>query len=257
MSYIVNVGGGGVFSILHQFFEVIIDNIDNIDLIKQIKLNVPNHLFIRNQNIFDNIFDFNDKQEEILTISSTSCSGTRNRFFQANLYDNFFILKEINKKLVYNTYIINEVNNYVFKYNIDDKTLGIHIRLTDMNNLHSDYGIISLEDYILEITNYVNNNKNITKLFIASDNNESINKIINIFPNLTINYFENQYRVNNMTDDNFLNQVNNLNDINFIVTNFIENIILSKCCGLIHRISDFANYAIINSDTFKDIICLK
>jgi hypothetical protein len=256
MKYIVNVSGGGIFSLMHQFFEVVIGNINDIDSISSLRIIIPNNPFIKDKFIFDNIFEISDDDNN-KNIIKIFLPSPKNSFLYANLYERFEDLKKINKKLKYNKLIIDEVEQYTKKNNIDNNTLGIHIRLTDMNSIHPEYGIFSLETFINETINYLNNNKHISKLFIASDNNESIEEFIKIFPNLTIYYYENKYRVNNIQDNNYHNQINNLNDKNFIINNFIENIILSKCCGLIHRISDFANYAIINSETFKDIIFLK
>jgi hypothetical protein len=125
-----------------------------------------------------------------------------------------------------------------------------------MNNIHLEYGNIDIEKYIKNTKIILNNNKNITKLFIASDNYESINIFKNEFPNTIISYIDNNNRVNLISNDNFSYQINNLNDKNFLINNFIENLVLSRCSGLLHRISDFANYSIINSDSFKLIICL-
>lgn len=43
---------------------------------------------------------------------------------------------------------------------------------------------------------------------------------------------------------------------NYHINVMIEMIVLSKCAYFIHRVSDFANFAIIYSDTFKIIECL-
>lgn len=253
MSYIIHISGGGIFSLMHQFFETVLNNIKDIDKISDLKIIIENHRFITNNFIFDNIF----VNKNINTSNNIFLCPCKNSFLQANLFERFNDLKKINNKLLYNEFIIEQVNKYVNSFNIDENTFGIHIRLTDMNSMHPEYGNINIEKYIENTKIILNRNKNINKLFIASDNYESINIFENEFPNIIIHYIDNNNRVNLINDNNFEYQISKLNDKDFIINNFIENIILSKCCGLLHRISDFSNYAIINSNTFKIIICIK
>ena len=44
--------------------------------------------------------------------------------------------------------LLDEVKYYQDKFNIDESTVGVHIRLTDMNIVHgNDYGVLTFEDF--------------------------------------------------------------------------------------------------------------
>ena len=129
-----------------------------------------------------------------------------------------------------------------------------------MNECHSDvYGSINIEDYILKINDFINKYKNINNIFIASDNNESLIKIKKYYEdyNIKISFINDIVRINKEIIDfesntNFI--IENMDSETDFHTNiFIEMLVLSKCSYFIHRVSDFANFAIIYSDTFKVI----
>lgn len=251
MSYEVSVRGGGVFSIMHQFFEVVLENVENIDTIEEVNM-IVDHGAIKDQHMFDNVFKVGSCENKIKIASK----HTKNSFLQANLFERIDNLKKISKKMKYNDFILGKVDEFVEKYKIDNCTLGVHVRVTDMNNVHPEYGFVDTNRFVSETKKFLNENKNITKIFLASDNTESINVFIEEFPDIEIIFYEG-IRVEKNTDNNFRFQIENMKDKNFFVSNFIENLILSKCCALIHRISDFANYAIINAENFGEVICIK
>ncbi len=172
MNYRIHISGGGIFSIIHQFFETILDNIQDINEIDDIEIIIKNHIVITEKFIFNNIFIQN---ENINDSKDIFMINTKNSFLQANLFHRIDDLKKINKKLKYQKFILDEANKYVNNFNIDENTFGIHIRLTDMNSIHPEYGIISIERYINETKKILYEHQNINKLFIASDNYESIN----------------------------------------------------------------------------------
>tara|TARA_B100000497_G_scaffold121749_1_gene151924 strand:+ start:746 stop:1660 length:915 start_codon:yes stop_codon:yes gene_type:complete len=96
-----------------------------------------------------------------------------------------------NKYFKFNDYIINEVN----KLNITDNTLGIHYRGTDKNYDTSQANYITIDEMIMIIEDYLNNNINIKTLFCCSDEQIFINKIKEKFKNYKIIEY-NQFRNN-------------------------------------------------------------
>lgn len=245
--------GGGVFSYFHQFIRNM--NINEIPFYNQVRLMVIPSGYVKNVEIFDNVFQY-DNIESFTPTSFDYIPNTYNLYSRANLFSGYPIIKQLCSKMKFQSIILNEVSTFVETYGINVNTLGVHVRLTDMNITHPENGVFTINDYIQEIKNYLTENPTTSSIFIASDNNESIKKIRNEFPSHTILSFDNKYRIEKADDDNLQNQIDNLNNPEFYQQNVIEALILSKCGALIHRISDFANFAILFSTTFKDIRCL-
>lgn len=111
------------------------------------------------------------------------------------------------------------------------------------------------DDYFKKTAEFLSTHE-IKRIFIASDNEESISIFIENFPEYEILWFHEGIRCSSSSDDNFKFQLDNLNNPEFIQKNVIEALILAKCSFLIHRISDFANFAILFSDTYEEIHCL-
>lgn len=82
---------------------------------------------------------------------------------------------------------------------IPDKTLGVHIRMTDMNRCHANLGNVYFSDYVEKINEILETN-DIEKIFIASDNNESIEKLQHIYKD-KICFFETPFRVDKETNE--------------------------------------------------------
>jgi len=173
---------------------------------------------------------------------------------------NFLLGKNILKKIKLSDELMNLVNLNISKYNINNKTLGIHIRLTDMNINH--HSILSINTYIDKIRKIIKENQ-ISNIFLASDNDESIDIIIKHFANenLSINYIPNLIRsLKQETSQDFtIQQYNYLYNTdqeikkNFITDSFLDMLCLSKCGYLIHRTSNVANFAILYSDSIEHI----
>jgi len=186
-----------------------------------------------------------------------------NTFLNANKNKELLVLlKQIVHKNKIHPTIINKVNYYKELLNINDNTLGVHVRITDMNHIHGDiYNSFTIESYFIKIDQMLNQYTHINNIFIASDNIVSINKIKNYYKdnkNIRLSYIEDSIRnpeEHCQTSNFMINEMNKMNNY-YHVNVMIEMLVLSKCSYLIHRISDFANFAIIYSDTFKEIQCL-
>jgi hypothetical protein len=156
---------------------------------------------------------------------------------------------EVINKLKFNKKLLEKVKYYEKKIGIDDSTVGVHVRLTDMNIIHGeDYGVLSFEEFKTQLNPD-------TKYFISSDNNESINKLKELYGN-NINYVKGMIRSEFENENSESIQLNNFKNPQFWIESFLEMLLLSKCGTLICRSSNLSNAAIINSKTIKNIIRL-
>jgi len=80
----------------------------------------------------------------------------------------------------YITNIIDEIFEREFK---DEVVLSVMARGTEYNLHHPMYGVFGVKDYIEEIGRILEENKDITKLFIVSEDMEYITAINEAFPN--------------------------------------------------------------------------
>ena len=70
-----------------------------------------------------------------------------------------------------------------------------------MNVIHPEHGIKTFDDYKNEIDNFLNLYPEIDSIFVASDNNESIKKIVDLYNDITFNdrklkviFYESKFR---------------------------------------------------------------
>ena len=113
--------------------------------------------------------------------------------------------------------------------NINENTIGVHIRLTDMNTLHkNEYGVRNFGQYLNKINSVIKETEN-SNIFIASDNAESIVKLegeYDIITNIISNRHNSEIDTGNQYN-NFL-RLNHLSE-NFWVDSFLDMLSLAKC----------------------------
>jgi hypothetical protein len=80
-------------------------------------------------------------------------------------------------------YIIDKIDEIYEKEFKDEVVLSVMARGTEYNLHHPMYGIFGVDDYIKEIGKILEENKDITKLFIVSEDMEYITAISQAFPN--------------------------------------------------------------------------
>lgn len=98
-----------------------------------------------------------------------------------NKFYNSFSLKQYLKDLI-DEYYINNIKNKV--------TLGVQVRLTDMNHYHN---VSPVESYITKIKEILSINPEIDQIFLATDDAKIIKKIKDEI-NIPILYYENMFR---------------------------------------------------------------
>jgi len=80
-------------------------------------------------------------------------------------------------------YILEQVDDIYNKEFKNEVVLGIMARGSEYNALHPMYGVFGIEHYILEIKKVLEKHKDITKLYIVSEETDYIKKIHKAFPN--------------------------------------------------------------------------
>lgn len=234
MNYSIMAEGAGIFS---QYIRIL-QEASNLSCEKL-------HLRSYNSvNHFDSIFDQSrDNSFTNLSVRGAPRGNYTNRKPIENS-KNLNYYKNLVNSLKFNNNFLEKVSLYE-KY-IDSDTIGVHVRLTDMNILHPEYGIVGIEDYI-------SNMENGKKYFVASDNEESLQKLENIYKNNII-YVPYLKRAKLENDNSYKLQIKNLENSDFWQEAFLEMYLLSKCGTLLCRTSNVANCSIIHSKTIKKII---
>lgn len=240
MDCIFDINAGGIFSkymfgiqnaAKHEFDSLYFNIIDS--------RTSPNSFdFVLDQKISDDFYRVNCEN-----------LGTYDKKNHIEKSENFNIYKNIVKKIKIKQTILDKVEEYIKKLNINENTIGVHLRLTDMNIHHiTQYGVLKFEYYL--------SNMDVNKdYFIASDNHESIEKLVGIFGD-KIKYIPKMIRCEKESDDSTILQIDNFKNEEFWVEAFIEMLILSKCNKIICRTSNLINSSIIHSNNISEIIRL-
>lgn len=247
----LHITGGGIFSKMMLAIQSIADL--GYDL-ESCYLNIADHRALSSEgtNPLDSIIN----QTYDPSYASVDCRfldsyNTKNRVEESKEYEK---LKHIASQLKYKPELSALVNDYVYMLGIKDNTIGVHIRLCDMNILHgADYGVFSFSDYYFKICKELKSSN--ANIFVASDNEESILKLKTIFGN-RISYVPNLIRAKTEIEDSSTLQSDNFRSTKFWQEAFLEMLLLSKCSTLICRTSNVANMAIISSNSIKKIIML-
>ena len=155
--------------------------------------------------------------------------------------EEFSEMRKLAKTLVIKPKLISTAN----KFHIDDKTLGVHIRIIDYNKVHADLGVFYIEDYIRKIREVLDK-EDVSNIFVSSDNFQSILILKKEFGNRII-YYDSKIR----PVSNYLWQ--GINNPVLWEEMMIWMLILSKCRYLVCRISNGSNAAILFSDSITKI----
>lgn len=162
-------------------------------------------------------------------------------------------LKAIASKLKYKQELRVLLDDYLYMLGIDKNTIGVHVRLCDMNIAHvRDYGYVSFDDYVEAIKRELDLEG---KIFVASDNKESITKLQRLFGSRVV-FVKNLIRAETEIEDSSKLQEKHFKEERFWREAFLEMLLLSKCSKLICRTSNLAHMAVISSNTIKKIITL-
>jgi hypothetical protein len=227
------LGLGGSLTILFNWLCLFGDKVGNIyvDLSDSWKESTG-----IDKNIFDLILD----QNKIEGAPEIQVGGHYLHNFNDDILSN--IRNIINEKIKIKPEILKKINDVIEKNNITNinELCGVHVRLTDMFEYHNDiYGKVDFDSYLNEMYKFSED----TEYFIASDNNESIFKLKNIFGK-KIHYISNITRTKNEKDvgKNFRSKnralifslgLDRLKNDDNVINDFIDLMVLSKCKKLI------------------------
>jgi hypothetical protein len=251
MNIKVDTFGGGPFS---QFMVAL----QSINDVHKNDLDKIDNIYIDTDMVSINPFNYVlEQNSEMLFDSIVNCRESHHRREQnkgiLEYTDLFNInngdlenLKKIIKKIKIKNTVTDKLNT------LNDRTLGVHIRLTDMNSIHPIHGIFTINDYISKIKTVLKGDPTLNNIFISSDNDESISKIISIFSNHTITYNTVSNRSVKEDDTSYMSyQTKSFSSEMFWVDSFLEMLSLSLCDELIYRVSNLNNSSVIFSEKIK------
>lgn len=166
-------------------------------------------------------------------------------------YD-FKLYKGIISKIQFTDELNSLLEDSIKRLNISKDTLGVHVRLTDMNTTHgSQYGIGTTKQYIETIRGLTPKHN----IFVASDNNESLIKLKKEFGNKIASIddciradAEDSYAISLWLDGNNFKQL--------WIEAFLDMLLLSKCGTIVCRTSNLSNTSILYADDDVNVIRL-
>lgn len=135
------------------------------------------------------------------------------------------------KKFTPSKEIQNIVDNFVNTNFSNQKVIGVHIRGTD-------YGFHDLDQYVKAIQQY----ESFDKVYVASDNQQSIDYIANHFDNVC--FYDTDIRKKDINEDVLCRNLSNDLRVKHGQDVFVESLLLSKCNHLISVNSNVAAAAL-------------
>ena len=230
---------------------------------------------------FDYVFEQNRKireQQKVITLEETHRSPillqpiyihfAQRKIHRNDVFEQLPHLKTILSKLSFQDEVENDFSSFIENNKIGKNSLGVHIRITDMNHVHPEHGVHHFDDYVKIIDQIHHSYDNI---FVASDNIESIQKMKDLYPDKVV-YFDDTVHVESTETANHLIKVvqqwkqhgDPWNQRSSPWTRedprawqeiFREVMVLSRCGFLLGRSSSVSLCAILFSDDFN--LCSK
>lgn len=278
-NYIFHVPGGGVFSRLLQFaIEPLADvEFDNVYLIPSgfAESNDPADPFgieafeICKKHVAQmNAYGINEPYEHIFgyVLDQQKGSGyqyigylqqgpTYNKENKIERSPRFQDYKRVLNKLRFRPELYFYADKYCKQNNINEQTLGVHVRLTTMNMLHWDlYQQITIDNYIKSIEHELMSG-NYKNIFVSSDNDESIQKLRAVFGDKIIAH-DNFIRYPTEKHKDFFDSIPEYDwfyQKRYWTETFNDCMVLARCGGLVCRESNFSNMAILFSKGYTSI----
>jgi len=245
MNVLVKTIGGGVFSKFMVAIQSILASVPDPNIIKNIYIDIDWDRVdpVRQKSMDSNPFDYVLNQNNELVFDKIILAKPHPCYTDINNHPHLVKLRIICGKIK-------------IKKNVKDKaisvggdTLGVHIRLTDMNTHHPNYGVANTEGYINKIENVLTSEYS-KEIFVASDNVESLDKINDKFKTIS-NTTSNRSNEENK-GHNYINYLRNVSaNESLWVDSFVEMFSLSQCSEIIYRVSNLNNASVIFSNTIK------
>ena len=188
-------------------------------------------------NPYDEVF----KQSLSEDYEQVSCWG--NVLFDWDASDLEDIRNTVKPYFHFNNDLMDEVNEF---NNVGADTLGVHVRMSDMNSWHGDqFGYVYYDNYIYEIDYMLAKNSSIKNIFVASDNKETLDKLIGHYGNII--YHPNVSRTDNEHEVGTEAELRRkghkrMEGFDNFYTPFIDMLLLSRCGYFIGR--KYSNFSI-------------
>jgi hypothetical protein len=153
--------------------------------------------------------------------------------------------------------LLDKVEEYSKSLGINENTLAVHLRTTDMNYYHPHYGIITVDYFLNEIKKEIEINSNISNIYIASESQEDINYVIkNLNSDIPIVFTDSRKLSSDNIQNTWTDMCDLMKDPLYWQEVFLDILLLSKCKTLIGRISNIPNTAMIVGDGIERYICI-
>jgi len=250
MNVLVKTVGGGIFSTFTIAIQQILNDIPNVDEIDNIYIELDNDRYHYSERILGsemiNPFDYVLDQKKINPDIILTANFIKTYINHNDLYgtEELKKLQIICGKIKIKQNVLNKINS-----KINEKTLGVHVRLTDMLEHHIElHKGGSTQEYVDSIKNIINEN-DIENIFVSSDNEHSL-----LILKENFDIINNQISNINKTEfggDYFRYQLDNLHLEYFWVDSFVDMIGLSKCGILLYKLSNLNNSSLFFSKTLN------
>ena len=260
MNIKVNTKGGGIFSkfmLAIQYINFAIDDVNKInEIYLDIDRNIPNERLTNEDKSWmsavgeNNPFDYVLDQNPNCTFDEVLCLPIPHGFASysnINEAPELHRLKTIVSKLKIKDTVINKLKP------LKGKTLGVHIRLTDMEIYHGEYGKGITTNTFYEATKNIIERESFDSIFVSSDNDESI-EYFKQKMDIVYNDVGNRVKWAGDGRHQMGMQLNRSGDEDFWIDTFLEMLSLSKCNTLIYRVSNLNNASVLFSQAIKDTV---
>jgi len=252
MKILVKTMGGGIFSIFTVAIQQILRDISNVEDIENIyiELDKPRSIYPNNRlintienesgNPFDFVLDQIKLQPNIVLIATPLKTYNNHEILYGT--EELKKLQIICSKIKIKENVLSKIKN-----DINEDTLGVHVRLTDMLEFHKDiHNGGSTEEYISSIKKIISTNK-VKNIYVASDNELSLLKLkenFDIINNTASNLNKTEYG-----GDYFNYQLDNMHLEFFWVDSFVDMLSLSRCGTLLYKLSNLNTTSLFFSKT--------
>lgn len=193
------------------------------------------------------ISDFNNVYQHQLPIFDGMDSN------QYPLYKN---LREVQKKYFpWSPDLIKKVNNEISKLGIDENTLGVHLRLSDMTKNSKFRGIVNrantMEEYVECTKHVLTENPNIDKIFVMGENENLIAEFKTYFDLPVLNYEDCLLGTLDDEDGFYKEQSTFILDAKYWFDTYVDILISSKCHIFLAASSSVSQNVIIFNEVLK------
>lgn len=265
--------GGGLLSqlqvLLNYFYHnpqinlngpIYLDKGPGLERLVTVYLEEPVENFYKIPNWWDDILDQSLQKESNIIEINGIYPEIRNFFTDKEGINKLHHSKEfINNHLKFHPKLLSLVEYWCKKLQIDNNTLAVHLRLTDLNDAHSyELGKCFIEDYVKVVKLALKENPSINKIFVATESNTNL-QIFKSQIDIPVVFVPNLRRTSSKEENYALfykEQVKFLKQPNYSREVFLDLMLLSKCCTLVGRMSAVTNTSIILNNQLEKYYCV-